>query len=894
MRKRFLSLLLLPLLLVGCGSKDNYAYQNQQIDIARSVGEIDSFNLLTPENGFHTDTGFTFTWEVAKNADYYQLEIANTEEFVNDPDFVYVKENNLSTNKFDLTYSLKAKDINYYWRVTALNKDHKKLSNTVGVFYYAAPKVGEIPIEIEDEQDWELHKEGSYANISIDRNNFFGNNENSLVIKFDKEHTCQGIAKSDGWIVITKSEDRELYGTDSFYFNFFYAGHDATILVRVLDEDGEYWHKKVQVSNNVKQTVILKYEDFELRTAGTNIFNKVFDWQHIRYFEIVFERTFGDGVCLFSNIKAVHYDDYSYMFMQKMNFKRDDIDSWKSEYLTFEKTVSEDGSQLDLAFNPESGFNGWAVQYINLNMFFATGDAILLKVKYTGTGGSATLYFRINEEDTDWWQFKAPFTYFDTGLDSDGFKQLIIPLKSFQRMPDGMTGDGAKQFSFVKKFSIGISNNYSAGTLSLKDLEIGVLDDIYGVDKDHPDERKLIVGMDGCIEDFNDYDIYTQIYRYWDQSVENKDEAMKLDTTHKAGGFTNNSCAEFDYKADMEAATYQVYMNTKECVGKNALSLWLKDMSPKPTASVLEYLTYEDVAAEMTIQLTLDTGEWYRYVIPKLEKEWTNYTILFSSFELFNKVPGEPNEISSDHIMHMGFAFSYRFYRQGGDGKPDKEKPYPTYAIANPVYVDEIYLTSASETGQSEVPGTLKPDPDDATKVVIDTFEGYALDEELFGYWSYGNNHPQRSISLSTDVSSQGGSKSINMQYKSYDSVSYVRNTSLAHTVQLKGLAFDLKSDGIATIYINLNFMVNGSQQKLRYTLKGASTSWTHYEIGFHHFIEINGKTTKIYASTSKDIESISFGIVNNNYSQSNIYFDNLYFSNAFDYLNDITPTPIV
>ena len=80
-KMRFLSLLLLPLLLVGCNQKENF--DSKGIEVARSVGEIGEFNLLTPANGFSTSSGFTFTWEAASNADYYSLEIANREDFLN-------------------------------------------------------------------------------------------------------------------------------------------------------------------------------------------------------------------------------------------------------------------------------------------------------------------------------------------------------------------------------------------------------------------------------------------------------------------------------------------------------------------------------------------------------------------------------------------------------------------------------------------------------------------------------------------------------------------------------------------------------------------------------------------------------------------------------------------
>ena len=242
MKKRFLSLLLLPLLLIGCNqSKVEESYNTGSIAQARRSGEIGDFALSGPENGFITEGNFTFTWQEASNADFYQIEIASTQSFISDDeDEVYVKESNLADNLYLLNFSLPKKDIDYYWRVTAVNKNHTKKGNEVRKFFYKAADEGELEIEIEDPQDWVLHKEGSYADITVDRTNFFNNNKNSLVITFDKEHTCQGIPKSDGWIVVTKTEDRQLYGTDAFYFNFYYSGQDATVLVRVLDYDGEY------------------------------------------------------------------------------------------------------------------------------------------------------------------------------------------------------------------------------------------------------------------------------------------------------------------------------------------------------------------------------------------------------------------------------------------------------------------------------------------------------------------------------------------------------------------------------------------------------------------------------------------------------------------------------
>ena len=893
MKKRFLGFLLLPLLITGCNQPNSSSvdsdagkYNTNSINITRKSGEISDFKLLTPTNDFTTNTGFTFTWEDASNVDYYQPDIASTVSFVSDDEVeVYVRESNLTYAKFDLSYSLPKKDITYYWKVTAVNKDHTKKCKENGQFFYERANVGELQIEIEDEQDWVLHKEGIYADIKVDRSNFFNNNQNSLVITFDKEHTNQVIPKSDGWIVITKSEDRELYGTDAFYFNFYYSGHDATVLVRVLDYDGEYWHKQVQVSNNAKQTILVKYEDFELRTSGTNIFNRKFDWEHIRYFEIVFERTFGDGICVFSNIKAVKFENYKHMFMEKMDFRSTNKEEWTYENFDFRNdlVISEDGSEITLNYtarnaetNP-NGFSGYGFQNVNVYKYFMGGDAIRMKVKYTGTGANAVFYFRILEEDSDRWQFKIPFSYFVR----DEYKELVIPLKAFQRT-DYMSGDGAKQFYYIQKFNFGLADNYTTGSLSIKDVEVIKIDDIV-------ENRKRVVSADGLIEDFNNYNIYTEMYYYWEQSVVNKDEAMKLDTIHKAGGSKNTYCAEFDYKADMEMAVYQLYLDSSAAKGKNAFSIWLKDATPKSEAAAVSYLDEKDIAAEMTIQLTMDTGEWYRYVIDKVSKEWSKYTIAFSDFTLNNETDlfDDPKPLSSEHIIHIAFGFKYLYYDQQGNH-------YPTYAIANPVYLDEIYFVNANASSIEEISGTIKEDTDDPNKITIETMESYANNDDIFDYWSYGNDREYNEMALATVVSSQGGSKSLRMHYKGYDSVSYGRNTPFANTITAKGFSVDIKGDDKATVYINLNWRSGTNLYKMRYNLdlKGKGDGWIHYEIGFTNFKDVNGSTKSLSQNDARAIESISFGIVNQDGSASDIYIDNMRMLKNIGYSAN-TATPI-
>ena len=430
-----------------------------------------------------------------------------------------------------------------------------------------------------------------------------------------------------------------------------------------------------------------------------------------------------------------------------------------------------------------------------------------------------------------------------------------------------MSGDGAKQFYFIQKLNIGLANNYASGTLSIKDVEVIKISDIV-------ESRKRVVSNDGLIENFDNYNIYTEIYYYWEQSVVNKDEAMKLDTIHKTGGKANAYCAEFDYKADMEQAVYQLYMDASNVdVNKNAFSIWLKDDTPKPDNPTFAYLNEDDIAAELTIQLTMESGEWYRYIIPKVGKEWQNYTILFSDFFLENEASlfDEPEPLQVNKIVHMAFGFKYLFYDEEGHH-------IPTYAIANPVYLDEIRFVNASESSIVELGGAIKPDTDDPTKITVETMESYLTDNDIFENWSYGSVLDYNSMTLGDDVSSIGGSKSMKMHYKGYNSVSYVRNTQFHRSVTAKGFSIDIKGDGVVgTIYLNLNWRSGTTLYKMRYELKGANPVWTHYEIGFELFKDIGGTNKTITQEYAKDIESISFGIVtSNNNTESDIYVDNI------------------
>lgn len=903
MNKRILGLVILPLLIAGCnqGAKDNYEYKTTPIETTRKVGEIGAFNLLTPVNAYSSIDDFVFTWEEASNSESYQIEISDNIHFYNDKDSNYVTEKNLMTNKFVLSYQLNEKDKLYYWRVTAFNSDHSKVSEQINNFFYESDKKAEVPILIEDAQDWTVHKEGSKATVSIDRNNFFGNNKDSVVIKFDMEDTKQGDDEhtvfSDGWIVISKSEDREIYGPDCFYMNFFYAGHDSNIFIRVLDKDGEYWHKQVQVSKNSKQTLLLKFDTFELRTAtGSPIHNRKFDYQRILYFEVVFEKTFGDGVCILSDIKAVKFENYKDMFMYKMDFNSTDQSKWTYENYEFDKTISTDGSEITLNYirkdeDHPNGFYGYGFQNTDLYRYLGDGDAIKLKVKYTETpveghpeinSSKAMFYFRILEDDMDRWQFKTSFS----NLVKDEYTELVVPLKAFQR-PEGqsMSGDGAKQMFFIRKLNFGLAENYCGGSISVKDVEMTFIDDMF----EHPEEdRKLKVTSDGCIENFSEYQMYSHMYYFWDQSTVNKDEAMKLDTKHKPGPKSNTVCAEFDYKADLEGATYQVNLNSEAAVGKNAFQIYLRDGATIPSGfandpKIKKLRDHpEKVSADMTMQLTLDTGEKYRYNIPCVAKDWTNYTIAFDDFELVDKDSyfSTPNPLVSDKVVHFGFYLQYYY-------KDDDGKSYPTYAISNPLYVDEIYFTNAVETSETVLDCMINEDPDVPGQTTVDTFDNYASNEDLMERWAYMTSHEANNFELSDVVSSQGGTKSLKMHYKGMTSISYGRYTMFGFAVKARGISIDIKGDGKVRILINLNLGDGKQRYNITPSSLGNTTDWYRVVIGFDKFYTPDGsKGAVINRDTMKFIDSITFGAHHHLYygDAGDFYIDNIRMLYDIDY----------
>lgn len=869
-------------ILSGCNvdgpDEDVYHYDKSTL-----TGEISSFDLISPFNSYSNRELGKFTWEKANNASYYNLEIASTETFIsNDQDEVYLCKTNLESNEFDLTTTLPKKNILYYWRVTAYNKDHFKVSNSVFKFYFEANNQSEIKFDLSDPEEFQLHEIGSYAKIGSDDTNFFGNNETSLTISFEEEDTNRGVPESDGWLVITKTEEKELYGTDALFLNFYYSGNDASFLIRLVDNDGEYWHCPIQIANNAKQTVLLKFSDFELRTRDTTVQNRVFNYEHIKYLEFVFERTFGDGVCLISGLKAVCFENYKYMFLDKLDFNELSEDQFVKDTYNFKREISNDGTTIKFSYNTEPGYNGnekgintygYGFTKVVLNKYFSGGDAIRMKVKYDGYKNSGMNFvFRILEEDNDRWQYKQPMSsisYDDKTKTEDDeiYTQLVIPLKAMLKT-DYILGDGAKQFYFIQNLQFGANYLYGTGSFTIKDFEVITVSDYY-------DTNPKLLETDGVIEDFDDYENYAQMYLKWDVGTMNKDEAMILDSLNKVAGNGNKNCCELDYKSDMGMATYSLFIDTTNSKNHNALSLWLKDASFKSDSPKLSYL--DEVNARATIQLSLVSGEFYRYTIDKVLKDWNEYVISFNDFECVNEEEfiDEIKPLSEEYIVNFAIGLDYFYYESNG-------KAYPVYTASNPVFIDEIKFCNESETTVRELNSELKPDPTNPNICYIEDAENYSSDIDVFDRWSYGNDKDFNNISLSHDVSSNGGNNSLKLQYQYYDSVSYVLSTSFKSTVKSNSICFDVKGDDKATLYFNITLK---SGAKFRYQTNNVSRSWKHYEIGFTMFNIVEGSGSLISTSVPT-ITKISIGLVKSSDANlSYVYLDNIYMDNSLDSL---------
>lgn len=892
MKNKFLFLALLVPLFAACGNTyDQVSYEfASNTTEAQNIqkGALGAFSLLTPDNDGVVYEMPTFTWTASDNAVSYTLEVCELDSFIFNVDSViYIKQSNISGTSFSLSSPLKTKNINYYWRVTAVNQFNtnsvgKERVSDVHVFTYKSQNVDEIPIPVGEDGDWTLHKEGSYADVSIDKNNFFNEGDpNTLKISFDSEHTKQGIESSDGWIVVTKPVEKDFYGTDSLYLNVYYVGDDADVIIRMIDADGEYWYSNIQISRNAKQTVLIKFSDFVLRTKDTTVQNEVFNYEHIQFIEVVFEHSFGDGCFFIGNIRAVNFENYKNKFITKLNFNNYPLDSWLNESYNFKKTVNDDGNELTLEYSTTAGFNGnekgigsygYGLAKVPLECYFMGGNAMKVKIKYTGYKSNVKSLIRVYEEDKDRWYYEQPFSQ----LTENEYVELTIPFSTFAKSE--MSGDGNRQFYYILNLQFGVSGVYGNGSISFKDVEIVKLPAV--------SSNPLEVGEDGIIENFDTYRDRTEVYQKWESSVENKDESIFLNSQDKFAKAGNVNSGQFNYKSDMAMATYDAYTRVNY-IGGNALKINIKDISVKKSGTPgLEHLSEEDVAPTIVLQLALSDGRWYRYTIEKAPRKWTEYTISFDDFELNQGLIIEGSiPFISENVVNFAFGLQYFYY--GKDGKP-----FPVYTESNPVLIDDIMFTKASSTSIIELEKELHPVGGVTT---IDTFE-YGSQEELSAHWFGLNGLDYEKITLSNEVTSEGGSYSMKLDYKGSTSPSYATYPAFGSDVTAKAIQLDIKGDGVVTIYINFYINVGGSLKQYRHTINNAASGWNRYVIGFDKtlFPALTSTDPVLNIDSIRSIQRMTFGLVGGSGSTvGSVYIDNISVTSTVKSFTTHTISPI-
>lgn len=869
MRKsRLIILPVLSMILAGCGKMITLNFDEGK-DISYSVtkGELGDFSLIAPENNFVVGAQPTFTWTASQNALHYTLEVCSSNTFDNNSNsIIYLKETNIDATSFKLSGSLKQKNIDYYWRVTAINEYNSKAvgkekTSEVRKFNYHIEGSGEVDIGVGETGDWALHEVGSYADISVDHNDFFGTgDQDSLKITFEKEDTYQGPGheKSDGWLSVQKTVEMDVFGPDAFYCNFYYMGHDSTILIRIIDQDGELWYKYVKFTQDSRQIILLRFDQFVLRTGDTVVQNQTFDYEHIQAVEVCFEKTFGDGCCIVGGLKAVKYEDYKDLFITKLNFNSVPLDKWINESYTFTKNISEDGYELSLTYGSDIGNNssqGYGFAKIPVDKYFSDGNAIKVKIKFTSASiGTTNSIIRIYEPDNDRWSSTHPYKI----LSSDEYTEFTIP---FMAWDQSNISEGKRQFYKISQIQFGLNNCYASGTIYYKDFEIVTVPDV--------SENKREVGNDGLIENFDSYVYREELYEYWETSLDNKDEGIYLETDKKQRGAGNIQAGKFTYKSDMFMAHYDMYLDVK-VNDLNGIKFWIKDDSKKSDKSVFNSLKDEQIAAKATFQVALDDGRWYRYIIPQLPRLWTEYTIKFTDFTLYSGKEYDTSEpVVSQHVINFAFGFEYRYYYNG--------KEYPVYTQLNPVYLDNIMFVNADQTDSVTIEQRLHPDANKVT--TLDNFE-YQNGEGIDDYWTGLNKQDYEVFALSNDVSSQGGSHSMKLDYQGSSSPSYANYPLMGNDVECKALQLDIKGDGKSRIFVNFYLRIDGNLKQYRATIETPAASWNRYVLGIDStiFVPQNGGSA-LTKDSLVNLERFTFGIVAASGSaRSSNYVDNIKF----------------
>ena len=882
--KRF-KLLLLPLILVlaGCSGAKSINVDDYE-KTAQKTGELSAFALDNPLNGAIISNVSEFKWNASENAETYILEVCSSDMFISNVETIdYYKKENITDTSFKFNTTLAFRDTNYYWRVTAKNTGGTKVCNEVFRFYVSAADVNEVQFDLGETDDWKLHEKGSYADVTVSNSKFFSEQEAepTVQIAFKMEDTKRGNEESDGWLITSRTIEKSIYGTDALFFNCFYAGDDSNIFIRLIDRDNEFWHCPIQISRNAKQSVILKFSDFEQRTRDVTVANMTFDFERIKTLEIVFERTFGDGVFLMSNMRAIKFSNYKHLFIEHLNFNDYKESQIVKDTYAFEYQVNDD-YELEMSYYGTNDMgkpkiNSYGFLKYNVNQYFGEGNAVKISVKYVGSkGDNANVILRVYEEDTDRWSFTIPFSYLTEGE----YTTLVIPFDAFAK---SYVSEGRRQFYFILALHFGLEKQYGTGKLFFKDFEI-----VNTQSDEYKREEKRIVGSDGLIENFDNYDFNTDMYFIWQHSENNKDEYLALNKTNKTG-YGNVACGQFEYKSDMEAALYYIPISAEGSY--SSFSLWLKDASMRSGSEKANNV--EDWAPTTIVKIRLATGEIYDYKIPHLDRAWYQYDIPFTSFELSNEddltSPAKP--ITAEAITHVGISFQYFYYDSTGNSMP-------LYSISNPVYIDNIYLTNFESIRKNAKERIVNYDTESKTAVVED-FESYEFSSDMLAFWNNGKTFEYQQMELSNDVSSLGGTHSLKGKYITRkDSPSYFIAPALDKSIKTRVFRFDVKCDYVSTVYLNFYVKAgSGSENQFRATLNNIGNEWTRITVGFSNITDSSGEFSMNYIQY---ISRISFGVTSyavTTEEEAYLYIDNMVFDGNYTESTDysrLDVTPIV
>ena len=844
------------LLAVGCSAELNQ-YEANKFSQTQVKGEIGEFSALTPTEAAVVKEIPLLTWTAADNAVSYTLEVASSTEFKLD-DELYIRKTGLVSTNCKLQADLR-KNETYYWRVMALNDNNSRyIEGEVHSFTYEATLYEEIPISIGYADEWKVHEVGSKATVSLDRSDFFKNKEvkESLKVSFDREDTQRGptYVESNGWVVVTRSLETEFYGVDSFYFKFYYAGNDARAFFRVIDKDNEYWVAPIKLATNTKQTIIVQFDEFELRTKGTPVMNKEFDYDYLKSMELVFEKVDGDGIAYFSDLRAIKYDNYKEMFVDTLDFDTFKPTVKEGSYFTFESSVQDEGADLKFAFTPKPDIpeedRGYGFVGANVGKMLAKGDAFSLTLDLSEIDSKDyNFIIRVVEEDNDVWQFKIAAT--DVPTD----KKMTIPFAAFTLASGGFKGDGIKQFYFIKQILFGVNNCYRSGTVTVGDIKIVSLSKIYG-DSLYTTE----VGKDGMIENFESYAVFYDVYTKWEASTANKDEAIELYKDPSLG--VKNTAARFGYKTDLPEATYTVKL-AEEAKGYTAIQISAKD------SSILS------ADATMIVYLQGDPDELYSYTIENLADEWKSYTIPLSEFSLTETSFGS-SRITSNRITAVSVAFQY-FYQKKSIFSGDPAQ----YNSGNFVCVDNICFTTADKYEVKSIANKIKPSASDNQIALISDFDDDTAETLI---WEAETVSESAKLELSSTGTASGSGQCLKMGYICNSDTIYAADIAVDSSVKAKGITFLLKGDSYASNAVVVLYLTyNNEKLKYQTVIESISADWKEYSLGFGTFTQTEGKALTLTENHAQYVTQIVFNYKNYAFEanyESNMLLDEVKFSN--------------